>query len=157
MQLRNYVEADISQISRLYFFTVRTINSRDYSKEQIEAWAPEIYPDSYWKERWNNDYTVLVAEENNQIVGFAEFRSNGEVDCFYVHHEWQGMSVGSKLMNAIERIAKRKEIARIFADVSLTAKPFFAAKGFEMIREQTKGYRGQSFQQFYMEKVLLGK
>ena len=43
MEIRTHIAADIPEISRLYFNTIRRINSRDYTPVQIQAWAPTIY------------------------------------------------------------------------------------------------------------------
>jgi len=86
------------------------------------------------------------------IVGFAEFEKNGHIDCFYVHHEWQGKGVGSALIKAIDERAKKQNIPRIFAEVSITAKPFFSHKGFHLVKEQTVMIRGVEMKNFVMEK-----
>lgn len=88
------------------------------------------------------------------MVGFAEFETNGHIDCFYVHHDFQRVGIGSSLMSAIENDARTNKISRIFAEVSITAKPFFQRNGFVVIKEQCKLIRGVELTNFIMEKVL---
>ena len=64
MDIRPYQETDIPAIARIYFNTIHRINSRDYTQEQIRAWAPTIYSNSYWSERFRKKQ-VLVAESRN--------------------------------------------------------------------------------------------
>lgn len=78
MLVRQYQEADIAEISRLYYETVHRINSRDYTEEQIEAWAPKVYEDAFWRERFQR-YRVYVATEQEVITGFVEFEGNGHI------------------------------------------------------------------------------
>ena len=83
MEIREHRPADIPEISRLFFNTVRRINVRDYTQEQLRAWAPTIYPAAYWAERFRTR-KVFVAERDNEIRGFVEFENSGHIDCFYV-------------------------------------------------------------------------
>lgn len=41
MVLRKYATADCGELVRLFYETVHTINVADYTKEQLDAWAPE--------------------------------------------------------------------------------------------------------------------
>lgn len=76
------------------------------------------------------------------------------IDCFYVHPDWQRQGVSSRLLGRIEHDATEQGISRIFAEVSLTARPFFEEKGFLIVNEQEKAYRNQVFKLFFMEKRL---
>jgi putative acetyltransferase len=153
MHLRRYRKSDISQIARLYYNTIHQINSKDYSPSQIQAWAPRVYPTRFWAARFRY-YTVYVVEEQGQIVGYTEFEKTGHIDCFYVHYAWQGKGVGGLMLAAIEEQARRLRLSRLFADVSLTAMPFFKHHGFAIKRKQKKIYRGQRFSQYAMVKRL---
>ncbi|WP_455210317.1 GNAT family N-acetyltransferase [Kaarinaea lacus] len=153
MHLRRYQKSDIPQIAQLYYDTIHQVNSKDYSPSQIQAWAPRVYPTRFWATRFQR-YTVYVVEQDGQVVGFSEFEKTGHIDCFYVHHAWQGKGVGSQLMDAIKRQALQRRLRRLFADVSLTAMPFFRRHGFAIIRKQKKIYRGQRFSQYVMIKRL---
>jgi putative acetyltransferase len=153
MRIRRVERADITPISRLYYETVHRVNSRDYSPEQIDAWAPRVYPDAFWQRRFRR-YFVLVAEEEGAIVGFAELAPTGEIDCFYVHHAHQHRGVGAALMARIEREAHARGSSRLTADVSITAEPFFRRMGFRIVRRQIKIFRNRAFKQAVMEKRL---
>ena len=71
MLVRTHRNRDIPAISRLYYDTIHRINVQDYSREQVDAWAPEVPGESFWRERFKN-YTVYVAEDDGCIVGFTE-------------------------------------------------------------------------------------
>jgi putative acetyltransferase len=153
MHLRRYRKSDISQIARLYYDTIHKVNCKDYSPLQIQAWAPKVYPTRFWAARFCR-YTVYVVEDQKQIIGFAEFEKTGHIDCFYVHYAWQGKGVGSLMLAVIGQQARRLRLRRLFADVSLTAMPFFKHHGFVIKRHQKKIYRGQRFSQYVMVKPL---
>lgn len=151
---RKYQASDASDLVNIYYHTIHKINTRDYSEEQVNAWAPISSLElEKWEQKWSK-LPPIVAISNNHIVGFAEFEPNGHIDCFYVHHEFQGKSVGTYLMNAIELIAKEKNIHHIYAEVSITARPFFEKKGFTVTRQQTVTIRGSELINFVMEKFV---
>ena len=39
MKIRRYESADLKQILRLFYETVRAVNIKDYTTEQINAWT----------------------------------------------------------------------------------------------------------------------
>lgn len=152
IQVRAYRLDDAQALANIFYNTIHRVNCQDYSAEQIKAWAPESSRDpNTWRAKWEK-LSPLVAEKEGVIVGFAEFEANGHIDCFYVHHEYIGKGVGSALIDEIERIACEKVIDRIYVEVSITAKPFFEAKGYEVVRSQRVTIRGIELKNFKMEK-----
>ncbi|MEC4802675.1 MAG: GNAT family N-acetyltransferase [Jaaginema sp. PMC 1079.18] len=156
MKIRLYREGDIDAIALLYHHTVHQVNSRHYSPAQIAAWSPKVQSYEYWRSRLTQYQIVYVAEIENTVVGFTELAANGHIDCFYVHHQWQGCKVGSNLLSQLENHAKEQHISSLFAEVSITAQPFFTAKGFQITQERERLLRGQYFKQFLMEKLMDG-
>jgi GNAT superfamily N-acetyltransferase len=76
--------------------------------------------------------------ESNQGThssGFAELESDGHIDYFYCDHEYVRKGVGRKLYEAVEIEAKRLQLPRLHAAVSVTANPFFLRMGFEVLKE----------------------
>ncbi len=130
MLIRRAKRTDIPQISRLYYEIVHRVNPLDCTPEQIHAWAPRVYPDTFWHRRFRR-YSVFVAEDDGVIVSFAELARTGAIDCFYVHHTYQHRGVGAALMARIEWEARSRGNTRLHADVSITAEPFFRRMGFK--------------------------
>ncbi|WP_131782883.1 GNAT family N-acetyltransferase [Legionella gresilensis] len=152
--VRPYQEVDAPALAAIYYNTIHQVNSRDYSPEQINAWAPVS---SLQAERWNPKWkriVPLVAILHDKIVGFAEFEATGHIDCFYVHHSYQGHGAGKALMREIENKAKQEQIPRLYAEVSITAKPFFEKCGFVVVKEQQVLIRGYELTNYKMEKRL---
>lgn len=146
-------KAEVAKISKLYFETVQHINSKDYSPSQIRAWSPRPESDDFWLSRWE-DCLVLVAKREDDILGFVELRPHGEIDCFYVSHLAQRSGVGRLMIERVFDHAQKNHMSELWADVSLTAKPFFSSMGFYVEREQVSEYRGESFKQFLMKKKM---
>jgi GNAT superfamily N-acetyltransferase len=150
--VRRYQDGDAKHIARIYYNTIHTVNSKDYTKEQLDAWAPySSLQDCGWQEKLDK-IKPFVALIGDTIVGFGEFEPNGHIDCFYVHHEFQGVGVGTALMHEIETEAREKLLPKIYAEVSITARPFFESKGFQIVKQQMVQIRGVELTNFVMEK-----
>ena len=153
MEIRTHKPADIPEISRLFFNTIRRINSRDYTQAQVQAWAPTIYNNEYWSRRFLKRQ-VVVAEFKGKIVGFAEYEPSGHVDCFYVHHEHQRLGIGKVLLQWIETELQKQNVHRLYAEVSVTARAFFESRGFTVVEERNAEYMEVSIKLYLMEKYL---
>ena len=58
-------------------------------------------------------------------------------------------------LNGRERIRENvKNITKIFAEVSITAKPFFLKRGFQVTKNQIVTIRGVELSNFAMEKHI---
>lgn len=100
--IRSYVEPDAAFLAAIYFHTIHKINAKDYSPEQLNAWAPNSSLETEgWIRKWQK-LPPIVATIDNKIVGFIELEDNGHIDCFYCHHEYQSCGVGSALMREVE-------------------------------------------------------
>lgn len=154
MKIRRFHPSDLKALLQLFYDTVHTINSKDYSSEQIKAWAPEN-PDV---ERWGTSLAhniTYVAEINNRIVGFADLTALGELDRLYTHKDYQGKGIGSQLLHTLEAEARKLHLKSISTESSITAKPFFERHGYEVLKIQQKKHRsGLTFLNFIMYKKL---
>lgn len=145
MHLRLATPADAPAVSRLYYETVRVTNASDHSPAQIAAWAPAVYPRQFWLDRWG-PYQVFLAEDHARLLGFLEFDPRcGHLDCCYVHHACQRRGVGTALLRRAEQLADQLGLPRLHAEVCTTARPFFLAHGFTILRQRTTHYRGETF------------
>ncbi len=151
--IRLFKSEDAPQIAQLFHTTVREINIRDYSRRQVEAWAPDNLEFRNWAERCAECFTY-VADRDGTIAGFAELESNGHIDCFYCHKDYQRCGVGRQLYQAIESKASALNLRRLFVEASITAKPFFQKMGFEVVQMQQIDCRGETFVNYAMEKHL---
>ena len=97
---------------------------------------------------------TLVAEENGEVVGFAELEEDGCLDMIYRRKDTVGRGIGKRLYRAIEHEAHSRGIERVFAEASITARPFFERLGFRVLREQVVRRRGVGLTNFMMDKKL---
>lgn len=150
--LRPYEEGDLQAVVSLFYDTIHSVNLKDYTPEQADAWAPKE-PDS---SRWRNLLTgedTWVAVQDGRIVGFAN-RDGEYFDCLYVHKDYQRRGVAKALAERIEGRAAAEGYTRIRTDASLTARPFFERRGYTVIRRQRIRRAGQILVNFAMERSI---
>jgi len=154
MQIREATRADVRQIVSLFHDTIHTVNTRDYTDEQVNAWSPFVPDADVWAERKIQTRITFVADENGTITGFGELENNGHIDCFYCHQKYQRRGIGSAIFRQIEEKAKILGLSRLFLESSITARPFFEAHGFTVVKQQIVIRKGIELTNFVMEKLL---
>lgn len=151
MNVRDLKRGEEEQLFKLFRSTIRNINSRDYSEAQIQAWASDEISSGIWAEKIQSIKPFLV-ESAGQIVGYSDLQPTGLIDHFFVHFRWQGQGVGKLLMAEIERRRIEMGIPHLEAHVSVTARPFFEAFGFDVVQEQAVDVRGQTLKNYIMKR-----
>lgn len=72
----------------------------------------------------------------------------------YVHPQSQRIGVASALLAAVEADARRRGVTLLNVEASITSRPFFLARGFEVITPQIVTARGEDFLNYRMSKRL---
>jgi len=96
----------------------------------------------------------FVALAGGRVVGYADLQASGFIDHFYVAAEAGGQGVGGRLMHRILAQAAALGLAQLTSDVSLTAQPFFAHFGFEIVAHRGVDVRGVELRNAAMRKLL---
>ncbi|MDB5229246.1 MAG: family acetyltransferase [Chitinophagaceae bacterium] len=135
--IRKATPDDLDGIRQLFYDTVITVNKKDYTKDQVKAWSSGYYYVEGWKNKLS-DQNFFVAELNKRIVGFASFTNSGYIDFMYAHKNFQSQGIATMLLETIEKQATSWGIRKLQADASLTARPFFQRRGYELIKENVK-------------------
>ena len=68
--LRPYEEGDLQAVVSLFYDTIHSVNLKDYTPEQADAWAPKKPDLSRWQGLLKGEDT-WVAVQDGRIVGFA--------------------------------------------------------------------------------------
>ncbi|PID44710.1 MAG: GNAT family N-acetyltransferase [Proteobacteria bacterium] len=151
INIRKYKESDAPALWAVFYHTVHNVNIRDYSKAQVEAWAPDEFDPEIWQRKMNC-ISPFVAEIENEIVGYADLQENGLIDHFFCHYKYQGKGIGRSLMEQVITTGQLKGISRLYSEVSITARPFYEKFGFKVVKEQIVAVHGQKLCSFVMER-----
>lgn len=156
MKIIKYKETDIKEIVSLFYETVHSVNSKDYSQLELDAWAPKEEKEfkmKSWQESLGKNIT-FVAKINNKIVGFSDITQNGYLNRLYVHKDYQGKGIATALVEILEVEAKKLNLLEIDTEASITAKPFFEQRGYKIVCSQTVERKGVKLTNFKMKKRI---
>ena len=153
MKLRKYKEKDCLVLADLFYHTVHTINAKDYSKAQVDAWATGKINIAAWNQSFC-EHDTLVAEQNGIIVGFGDMDHSGYLDRLYVHRDYQRQGIASAIVNQLEQHALLHGISVFTTHASITAKPFFEHQGYALICENIVVRGGIPLTNFTMKKQV---
>ncbi len=147
--IRDYQSGDAREIADLFHDAIHAIGPEHYSPEQLEAWAPTPPDYGHWQRRLDMK-RPFVAELGGNIVGFIELESDGHIDCMYTHKDHQRQGVAGQLYEHLKAVAAQQGMERLYVEASKLAKPFFEARGFDLIEEHVIERRGQHLINFSM-------
>lgn len=148
MILRSYKNSDCKELINLFYSTVHTVNAKDYTREQLDVWAPKNIDLRKWDYSFRKHKTV-VAIEDNKIVGFGDIDRSGYLDRLFVDKNYQNQGIATALCEELEASVEGK---RITTHASITAKPFFEHRGYHLIKEQKVLRNGIELINFVMGK-----
>lgn len=147
MEIRRYRQADCRALTELFYNTVHTVNARDYTQEQLDAWATGRVDLDEWNRSLLKHYS-LVAVENGVIVGFGDIDRTGYLDRLFVHAGYQGQGIATAICRGLEQSVD----GNITTHASITAKPFFESRGYKVLKEQKVERQGVLLTNFVMVK-----
>lgn len=148
MRIRDYQPSDCAALAELFYDTVHRVNARDYSPQQLDAWAAGTVDLAQWNSSFLEHHS-LVALEGDVIVGFGDMDATGYLDRLYVHADYQRRGIATAICDVLERAANAPVLT---THASITAKPFFEARGYTTLREQQVVRRGVALTNYVMEK-----
>jgi len=129
--IRRATAADAEVVRKIVLLALRETNARDYPSSVIERLVLTL-PDRVASnlETW----CAFVAIVSGRVVGTGSL--NGQtVSSVYVHPDYQGRGIATKLMDAVEDAANAQSQATLSVQSSITARSFYAKRGFEIVRE----------------------
>lgn len=155
MLIRKYEENDLSAILSLFYETVLAVNSKDYSQKQCHIWASCISDRKKWAELLCTCFTFVCEDANGQVIGFGSLQNDGLIVHLFVHKNFQNKGVASQILDTIEKKAETLKLNTIVVEASVTALPFFLAKGFCIKKKQSVVRQEVPLSNYLMQKSLV--
>jgi putative acetyltransferase len=153
IELRAFQPGDEAALRAVFASAIHGTARRDYSQLQVDTWAPRDYDVQAWALRMQG-LSPFVALMARRVVGYADVQPNGYIDHFYVAADAGGQGVGGLLMRRLLARAEELRLAELTSHVSLTAQPFFAHFGFELVEQRVFDVRGVQMRNAAMRKQL---
>ena len=155
MLIRAFRIGDEPDLHQVFHSAIHGIAIRDYTPEQVDAWAPQFVDLALWADRMRG-IAPFVVEHDGKPIAYADVQPAGYIDHFFVSAPFARQGVGSKLMHRIFDEAALKGINVLTSNVSITAQPFFKRWGFSIVEERRPAVRGVVIPNAFMRKELGG-
>lgn len=152
--VRPLEEKDAPEMQELFQSTVLNVNLRDYTQEEVADWASCGNSLAHWVKLLNEHRFTGVFNDKGSLVGFSSMNSTGYLHSMFVHKDWQGRGIATRLLAEVEGIARTYGVTVITTEVSLTARSFFEKKGYKVIKEQKCQANRLRLTNFVMKKFL---
>lgn len=151
VKIRKFRSSDAPEVARLHRSTIRNVNSKDYTRKQIEVWSGRTSAKRF--RDINHRTAMFVAVEDRKIIGFADYKDN-ELLGLYIHKNYIRKGVGRKLILYLEYYAHRSGIKSLRCEATITAREFYRRMGYKTLRKTTHNIKGQKLPVYVMRKSL---
>ncbi|HEY0106419.1 MAG TPA: GNAT family N-acetyltransferase [Rhizomicrobium sp.] len=155
MQIRPYRPGDAPQIGTVFRRAILEVGVKDYTAEQVAAWAGAADAAERLHARLSDRRLALVAvDDRDGVLAFGDLEADGHIDFLYAAPEAVGKGVASALYDALEAAARERKVARLYTEASEAARRLFLKKGFKVLRRREFAVRGVPIHNYAMEKIL---
>jgi putative acetyltransferase len=154
MRVRKARLTDAAEIARMHRGTIRAVNSKDYSSEDIAVWSGRP---SARRVRESHDIAIrYVAVVGETIIGYTDISKEDPENLWglYVHKNYIGQGVGSKLLATIQEEAKKLGAKKFVISSTVTAKTFYEKQGFVVIKKDTTPILHRTSDVWILEKIF---
>lgn len=145
MMIREYQSADCEELAELFYYTVHSVNAKDYTKEQLDVWATGQVDLKQWDRSFQEHFSIVMVDDG-MIVGFGDIDQTGYLDRLYVHSDYQRKGIATAICNQLEASVQ----GAITTHASVTARPFFEKRGYRVVKEQQVERQGILLTNFVM-------
>ena len=152
--IRPLTGQDIPEMQALFRATVLHVNVRDYTPEEVADWASCGDSTEHWQELLARHRFIAALDRQGGIIGFASMNAGGHLHSLFVHQDWQGRGIATRLLHEVERMAHAYGVNRIHLEASITARPFFEKRGYRVVKEQQAKANRLYLTNYVIEKRL---
>ncbi len=83
MIVREFRIGDEPDLHKVFLSAIHEVAIRDYSPEQVAAWAPATLDPNLWADRMRG-IAPFVVEHEGKPIAYADVQSDGYIDHFFV-------------------------------------------------------------------------
>ena len=148
IRIRKFKREDARKVSYLIRKTLIEVNIKDYPQNVIQFMYENYSPRRIIEKSSNR--LMYVAVEDERILGTVSLKDN-LILALFVNPKFHGRGIGTKLMNHIESVARKRGYKIVSLPSSVTAYEFYKKLGYKKVRDE---YSPQYGQAVIMEKSL---
>ena len=153
MNLRQITLKDQSELKKVYFDSIQSLDEKIYSKEQKRAWSRQA-----WENR-NFDKSIIqgkgwLLSDKGIIIAFATRYPKNRIALFYCKGKFQRKGCGSKLLHQLEDEALKEGLKSLSTEASLISYKLFLKYEWEIIRKEKVMINNIFFERYKMTKII---
>jgi putative acetyltransferase len=152
--VRHYQTGDHLAVAEAFTRAIHETAAANYEQAQRDAWAPRSPSLAHWRARCAFKRPFLAVDEDGVVAAFLELDHDGHIDCTYTHPAFARQGAMTVLYEHAERLCREVGVERLWAEVSLTAQPFFIKQGWRIVEDDTVTRQGVSLPRHIMDKLL---
>jgi len=154
MCIRKMYDGEFPVIIRLINETVHTVCAKDYTKKELDTWAPGKFDTARFIKALSPCHNLVYVKES-LIVGFISMEKDGFINRLFTHKDYQRQGIASSLLKEAEKWAYRSGIREISLDSSKTAIDFYIKNGYRKSGISVIEKDGVIFRNTVMKKRLV--
>jgi putative acetyltransferase len=156
LALRPFLAEDTPLLAEIFRASIAELTGDDYSEAQQEAWASAAADEAGFGNKLAGALTLIATVEGSP-VGFASLAGKDKIDMLYVHPAVSGQGVGAMLIDALEKLAASRGVAKLNVDASDSARGFFEKRGYVAQQRNTVTVAGEWLANTTLHKQLAAK
>ncbi len=141
--IRRFKKSDAVKAASIIRKALIEINSKSYPESVIKYMYDVFTPEKMVELSKERDF--LVATEQDVILGTATLK-NDHVGNVFVDPKHHGKGMGTKLMNAIESLARERGITKLILNASIDAIKFYQKLNYEKVSKVYNENYGITFE-----------
>jgi putative acetyltransferase len=152
--IRPYVSSEAVALTELFRNSVRAIGPRDYSAQQVAAWADRVSAERLDARLLDGRLTLVAEGEDGRRLAFGDLEADGHIDFLYASPDAAGKGVVTALYGALETQARAQGMTRLYTEASEAARRFFLKHGFAVVQRRDFSIGETPMHNYAMEKQL---
>lgn len=147
--------SDAPAMATLYRRSVEGLGARDYSPEQVRAWAGQGPDAARFAAKLADGRRCWIAEDDaGATQGFVDLEGDGHVDFLYVDPGAAAQGVAGRLLDEVDGAARLAGLSRLFVEASETARPLFERRGWRVVGRRDFHVAGVPIHNWAMQLTL---
>ena len=156
LALRPFLAEDTALLREIFRDSIEELAGDDYSEAQREAWASVADDEKAFGKDLAGQLTLIATLEGSP-VGFASLEGKDKIGMLYVHPAVAGQGVGRMLVDALEKLAGGRGVAKLKVDASDSARGFFEKRGYVAQQRNSISLAGEWLANTTLLKQLAAK
>jgi putative acetyltransferase len=153
LAMRPFLAEDTPLLAEIFRAAITELTGDDYSEAQQQAWAAAAEDEAGFGNKLAGALTLIATLEGSP-VGFASLAGKDKIDMVYVHPAVSGQGVAAMLIDALEKLAASRGVAKLSVDASDSARGFFEKRGYVAQQRNTVTVAGEWLANTTLQKLL---